>query len=175
MRTASRTAFVSLAALVLAACAHEREFRVAYVGSEGSAQIAGDDDTGEAGRHSPPVVAAGNALLGPPSGFTGVGGNQPGNSGGTVTTILPSTNQTLVQLTNGTVVLLNGVGGSTPLVGTTVANTTNTVGQLAKVPLGTTGTLLGPVTGTSAVTNVTGPATTTVTNILTQPLLGGCC
>ena len=172
MRSRFSVVLATAAALVLPACAHEREFRVAYVGSEGSAQIAGDD-AGESGQQSPPVVAAGNALLGPTGGPLG-SSVSPSLSNGTVTTILPSTQQTLVQLTNGTTVLLNGVGGSTPLVGTNVLNATNTLGQVVNAPLSSVGALVSPVTGTSAVTNVTG-TTTTVTNILTRPLSGICC
>lgn len=191
MNTMPWLAMLPFGAMLLGGCAHEREFRVAYVGSEGSAQIAGDEG-GASGSSSAPVVAAGNAMLGPAGRVLTPGGSSsPALVRGSVTSVLTSTNQTLVQLTNGATVLLNGtgatlgdlvaidlsagrvVGGSTSLVGTTVLNTTGTLGKVTATPLQTAGKLVnaGTRVGTSAVTSVTAPVrstTSTVTSLLTK-------
>ena len=183
-------------AAFLVACAHEREFRVAYVGSEGSVEIGGDEGGNSA---TPPIVAAGNAPLGPVgSAVAGGATGQRGIVNGSVTSVLPSTNQTLVQLSDGATVLINGtggalgdlvaidlgagrvVGGATSLLGTSVMNRSAPVGQLTGSTLGNAGKLvnLPSGAGASAVTSVTAPvrsATGGVTNILTKPLGGGCC
>ena len=194
---------IPLGSVLLAACAHEREFRVAYVGSEGSVELGGDQggDSAGAGAMTPPIVAAGNSALGP-AGAVLTRGGQRGVVNGSVTSVLPSTNQTLVQLANGATVLLNGsgaalgdlvaidlgagrvVGGSTSLIGTNVLNRSASAGQLTAplttTPLRTVGNLvnLRSGAGTNAVTSVTAPVrstTGTVTSILTKPLSGGCC
>ena len=190
--------FVALGAALLAACAHEREFRVAYVGSEGSAEIGGDDGDSSRGMVPPPIVATGNAGLGAAGAVLNGGRAQGRVVNGSVTSVLPSTNQTLVQLTSGATVLLNGtgaalgdlvaidlgagrvVGGSTPLVGTTILNRSGVIGQVAGAPLQTVGNLvnLRSGAGTNAVTSVTAPVgstTGTVTSILNKTLSKGCC
>lgn len=188
---------VPLGAILLTACAHDREFRVAYVGSEGSAQVGGDEGSGSSA--SPPIVAAGNSALGPAGAVLARGGaGQRGVVNGSVASVLPSTNQTLVQLANGGAVLLNGtgaalgdlvaidlgagrvVGGASPLVGTNVLNRTGPVGQVVGAPLQNVGKLvnLRSGAGTNAVTTVTAPVRSTVrtvTGILAKPLSGGCC
>lgn len=196
---------IPLGSVLLAACAHEREFRVAYVGSEGSVELGGDQGGNSAGGGAvtPPIVAAGNSALGPAGAvLTRSGAGQRGVVNGSVTSVLPSTNQTLVQLANGATVLLNGsgaalgdlvaidlgagrvVGGSTPLLGTNVLNRSASVGSLTRplttAPLRTVGNLvnLRSGAGTNAVTSIIAPVrstTSTVTSILTKPLSGGCC
>ena len=196
MNTLAR-ALVPMGSILLAACAHEREFRVAYVGSEGSAQIAGDDDAGPSPA-ARPVVAAGNTLLGPAGTTWARGGATRRVVNGSVTSVLPATNQTLVKLATGATVLLNGaggtlgdlvsidlganrvVGGSRPLIGSTVLGGSGPLAKITAAPVQTVGKLvnLSPSTGTSAVTNVIAPVratTSTVTSILTKPLTKGCC
>jgi hypothetical protein len=143
-------------------------------------------------------VAAGNASLGSAGAILTRGRTQGGVVKGSVTSVLPSTNQTLVQLTNGATVLISGtgatlgdlvaidlgagrvVGGSAPLVGTTILNRTGTIGQVASTPLQTVGNLvnLRSGAGTNAVTSVTAPVrstTGTVSSILNKTLAKGCC
>ena len=102
-----RTALVAAAALLSAGCATHREFRVAEIGSDGSFEIAGDEDssigTAPFGGKSP-LVASGNLLIG--------SGSQSVLLGGTVVGTLESTSQTVVQLASGTSLLLNGIGGT---------------------------------------------------------------
>ena len=194
MHSTYKLFLVPLGAMLLGACAHEREFRVAYVGSEGSAQIGGDEGSGAGGTTPPPIVAAGNAGLG--SAGAVVTGARVVN--GSVTSVLPSTNQTLVQLTNGATVLINGtgatlgdlvaidlgagrvIGGSAPLAGTTILNRTGAIGQVAGTPLSTAGNLvnLRSGAGTNAVTSIAAPVrstTGTVSSTLTHTLTKGCC
>ena len=189
--------------LLLAGCAHEREFRVAHVGSEGSVELAGDEASSDGRQAASGIVASGNILLGPAgrSAARGVSSGRPAING-TVTSVLTSTNQTLVQMTDGTLVLLNGVGGTLgdvvaidPAVGRIVGSSGSLVGlnatgpggaaALSNIPVaGVIATQAGNLvnldssSGTKAVTGVTSPVrstTGTVTNILRTPLGGSCC
>lgn len=140
--------------LGLSACDAQRQFRVASVGSEGSFEVAGDstDDhslTGTPASSAPLIVASGNAMIGRAGqlrGGAGLTSTTGGVAAGTVQTVLASTGQTLVGLTNGTSLVLNGAGGA--------------VGDLVSVDLGTGRVLQGPakLVGSTAIGQVTGGA-----------------
>jgi hypothetical protein len=109
----SLIALCSIVAIASAGCSSHREFRVASIGSDGSFEIAGDEDDSNTQSQArtrsrrAPLVTSGNVLMG--SG-TGVLNAQLAN--GTVTGVLGRSGQTVVGLVNGTTVVLNGSGGS---------------------------------------------------------------
>lgn len=152
---------LAVAALSASGCARHREFRVAYVGSEPSAAA----DPAAPVENSPllPVsatpliVASGNALLGPASQLVASTTALPtvGVVDGTVSSVLLTTDQTLVQLTSGSSVIVDGtgaalgdvvsidlgagkvIGGPSSLVGVSISpQGATTGGQLASVSVG---------------------------------------
>lgn len=150
-------ALLTVAAVMTAGCSTHREFRVASVGSDGSFEIAGDDDGWSHGARmtrtgsTRSLVASGNVLIG--NGAPILNANLVN---GTVTGILAPTGQTLVQLVNGTALVLNGVGG--------------TAGDVVAIDLGAARVVAGPtrlvganVLSTSAVTRVATGVTTSGT------------
>lgn len=135
-----RTALVAAAAFLSAGCATHREFRVAEIGSDGSFEIAGDEDSSIGiapfGGKSP-FVTSGNLLIGSSS--------QTVLLGGTVIGTLESTSQTVVQLASGTSLLLNGIGGT---LGDAVA-IDPTIGRVVSGPVSLLGSsVLGSSGGT---------------------------
>ena len=189
--TARALVMGSLVLLALGGCSTTHEFRVAAVGDSSEAA----SETADGGTSSGPlIVAAGNALLGP----AGQLANAPGVAGGTgpvdgtVSAILLTTDQTLVQLSNGSTLLLNGLGGTLgdtvsvdlasgrvvggpgSLVGTNVLTTGSAGGQLLSGTVGGN-SLVGRSGVTRAPTAPVRSGTSTVTGIV-NPLLGpGCC
>jgi hypothetical protein len=105
-----------LSSILLAACSTEHEFRVASVG-DGSAGASTEVAATSPGA---PLVVAGSALLGTAARISlGAPAGQPGGTvNGTIAGILPTSGQSVVQLTDGTTLLVNGVGGA---VGQTVS------------------------------------------------------
>ena len=170
----------------LTACATDHEFRVASVGDANDAALA---PSGEAS--APPlIVAGGPVLLGVP-GLVGVPGGPAPSAGqsptlqppavvGSVTALLPATGQAIVQLADGTSLLVNS---ATATVGQTVSLTH--AGALAGTARTTSSTLLsgtGGLTGTSptrTVTTVTQPVSalppSAPVTTVTQPLIKGLC
>src|ERR1044071_5766253 len=156
----------SLALPALAACSTAHEFRVAAVGDP-STRPTTENTAINGSADAPLIIAAGNSLLGSASRLTLVSGEVPGTGlmNGTVSAILLTTNQTLVQLANGSSVLLSGVGGTlgdpisidlgkgqvisgpNPLVGTNVLTSSPTAGQLTTVTIGSKSIL--PTSGIS--------------------------
>jgi len=132
--------FASL--LALGGCSTTHEFRVAAVGDSSSKAMSEVAAGGPAG--APPIVAAGNALLGPASQLANAGAGA-GLVDGTVSAVLLTTDQTLVQLSNGSTLLLNGVGG--------------TLGDPVSIDLAS-GRVLG------------GPSTLAGANVLSNPMGG---
>src|SRR3954469_23224258 len=97
-----------LPAVALAGCSTAHEFRVASVGSGSGAAAAAPSPTPSV---RPPSVVSGNVILGRGIGVVPAA-TQPGVVRGTVTGVLGPTGQTLVQLRNGTSLLVNAVGGA---------------------------------------------------------------
>ena len=184
--------------VTLTACSTDHEFRVGAVGDDSaqpnseSATIAGS---------APLLVVAGNILLGSASQVPLVSG--PGTASGvvdgTVSAVLLTTGQSLIQLSDGASLLVNStsgtlgdlvsvnlgtgqvVGGSPALIGANVLGT-NSTGVLSGSTLGTSsGTMIGSSTGT--VSNVlptlnpgsalgTQPIATTILQPVTGPVGG---
>lgn len=141
----ARVTLVGFAALLaLGGCSTTHEFRVAAVGDSSSEAMSGTAAGGSPG--APLIVAAGNALLGSASQLANFGGGAgTGLVDGTVSAILLTTDQTLVQLSNGSTLLLNGVGG--------------TLGDPVSIDLAS-GRVLG------------GPSTLVGANVLSNPMGG---
>jgi hypothetical protein len=152
---------VCLSSILLAACSTEHEFRVAYVG-DGSAQATA------ASPGAPLVVAAGGALLGPAARTSlGTAGQTGTMLNGTIAGVLPTTGQSVVQLTDGTTLLVNGVGGLGQAVSVDVASARiiggpNSLVGVSVLPSGGAGGQLASVSvggvGGTALTVGTGPA-----------------
>ena len=179
----------------LTACSTRHEFRVAAVGD--STVQPTSSNTAIAGPSAPLIVASGNVLLGRAGQLTMPIGPvaTTGVVSGTVSAVLLTTGQTLVQLADGASVLLNGtggalgdivsidlaqgqvVGGPNSLIGVNVLTANPTSGQLATASVGSGGTLLdvraaggGVTAGPSPVLQpVTTPLTQPITNVLTPP------
>lgn len=171
-------------------CSTNHEFRVASVGdtsaqaSPGSTAVNGS---------APLIIAAGNVLIGPGSKLALTNGILPTNGtiDGTVSAILLTTDQTLVQLANGSSVLLNGVGGAlgdavsidlgqgrvvggpNSLIGSTLTGSP-TGGSLVTLPIGATNPI-GNGSLTSKVTSPVKAGTSTVTGTLNGVLSPTCC
>lgn len=191
-------ALLTLSAVMSAGCSTHREFRVASVGSDGSFEIAGDDDGWSQGARMTPassqrsLVASGNVLIG--SGAPILNANLVN---GTVTGILAPTGQTLVELVNGTALVLNGIGGTTGdvvaidlgaarvvagptrLVGVNVLSTSSVTRVATATTSSGTGavrTVTGAVSGRSTGTrSVTGSVTNAVTGTVGGALPRPCC
>jgi hypothetical protein len=152
-----------LPAVALAGCSTAHEFRVASVGSGSGAAAAAPSGPSPSVR--PPSVVSGNVILGRGVGFVPAAA-QPGVVRGTVTGVLGPTGQTLVQLRNGTSLVVNAVGGAlgdvvsinlaqgqvvggpTSLVGVSIGGGTHSAGgQLVGVSVG--GALVGGSSGGS--------------------------
>lgn len=193
MKTIS-VCILATAVLVLSGCARHREFRVAYVGSEPSAAAAASAASADsspllAAQGAPLIVASGNALLGPASqlvtSITAV--PTTGVVDGTVSSLVLTTDQTVVQLTNGSSVILDGtgaalgdvvsidlgigkvIGGPSSLVGVSVSpEGATTGGQLASVSVGPkTATINSPTVGLPTL-----PSPTLGSPTLGSPALG---
>jgi hypothetical protein len=155
----SLRSFGLLAILSLAACSTEHEFRVASVG-DGSRTAA--TEAASAVPSAPLIVAAGNVLLGSSARITPPAADLPtgGVVNGTVSAILLTSGQSVVQLTDGTALLINSasstlgqvvsidlgkgqvIGGPSSLVGVSVLPSGGAAGaQLASVSAG--GTSIG--------------------------------
>jgi hypothetical protein len=179
------------ALLALGGCSTTHEFRVAAVGD--SSQAASDSTAAGDSSSGPLIVAAGNALLGPASKLPKVGGGGPGTElvDGTVSALLLTTDQTLVQLSNGSSLLLNGLGGTLgdavsvdlasgrvvggpgSLVGTNVLATGPSGGQLLTATVGGN-SLVGRSGVTRSPTAPVRSGTSTVTGVV-SPVLGPVC
>lgn len=184
------------ACLALTACSTQHEFRVAAVG-DGSANAT--SQTTSTMPSAPLVVAAGNVLLGESARLGMVSAVAPtsGVVDGTVSAVLLTSGQSLVQLSDGSSLLINSVGGAlgdivsidvgkgqvvggpNALVGVSVLPSGGAGGQLASATVG--GTSIGIGTGlvgrtTGAAGNmVSGTAgqtlgTVSATTTLTQPV-----
>ena len=160
--TMQRASICLLLAVIpaLTACSTKHEFRVAAVGDSTVQPTSGNTTT--AGLAAPLIVASGNVLLGRAGQLTLPTGPvaTTGVVTGTVSAVLLTTNQTLVQLADGASVLLNGtggalgdvvsidlaqnqvVGGPSSLVGVNVLTSSPTSGQLATASVGSGGNLL---------------------------------
>lgn len=164
---------LATAVLASSGCARHREFRVAYVGSEPPAAAASaapaDSSPLLATQGAPLIVASGNALLGPASQLVTSITAAPtsGVVDGTVSSLVLTTDQTVVQLTNGSSVILDGtgaalgdvvsidlgtgkvIGGQSSLVGVSISpQGATTGGQLASVSVGPkTATVNSPTVG----------------------------
>lgn len=100
-----------ISSLALAACSTTHEFRVAAVGDTEAAAASGAAGPGAG---APLIVASGNVLLGPAGQLVTASGTgaTSGIANGTVSGVLPTTTQTVVQLADGASILVNGVGGT---------------------------------------------------------------
>ena len=189
-----------LAALVLPltallnACATNHEFRVAAIGDESVQPTS--ENTAIAGTE-PLVVAAGNVLLGRASQLTTISGagSNVGVVNGTVTAVLLTTGQTLVELPDGGSLLVNSttaalgdtvaidlglgqvVGGSTSLGGAQVLGTNPVVTLAGGNVAPSVGGVMGPVAGLGKTVlptvkpgSVLGPKPTVTT--IVQPVTG---
>jgi hypothetical protein len=180
----------------LTACSTRHEFRVAAVGD--STVQPTSSNTTIAGLTAPLIVASGNVLLGRSGQLTSLSGPvaTTGVINGTVSAVLLTTNQTLVQLADGASVLLNGtggalgdlvsidlaqgqvVGGPNSLIGVNVLTSSPTSGQLATASVGSGGSLLDVQTASGRIgagATINPPSTTTIlpqptTTTLTQPV-----
>lgn len=96
----------------LTACSTTHEFRVAAVG-DGSQQVSAAE-AATAGASSPLLVAAGNVLLGPATGLSAsnAAAAPMGVVTGFVSGVVTDNGQTVVQLADGPLVLVNGVGAA---------------------------------------------------------------
>lgn len=157
---------LAVAALAASGCARHREFRVAYVGSEPyAAADSADGGPSHIAPGAPLIVASGNMLLGPASQLVSPAGGVPtsGVVEGTVSLLLPVTDQMLVQLDDGSAVILDGTGaapgevvsidlgtgivisGPSSLVGASVSpQAATTGGQLASVSVGESTATISP-------------------------------
>ncbi len=183
----------SVAALALGGCSTTHEFRVASVG-DSSSEATADSGSSAGSASLPLIVAAGNALLGPASQLTNTGGGVSGTGlvDGTVSAILITTGQTLVQLSNGSTLLLNGVGGTlgdavsidlasgrvvggpNTMVGANVLTTPTAGGQLVTATAGSN-SLVGRTGAAPTATVPAGTGTSTVTGVVNGVLRPGCC
>jgi len=106
-----RPAFSSLIiALSVCACSTTHEFRVAAVGDAEQADAEATSPAAE----SAIIAASGNVILGPASRLSAGQGSVAagGTADGTVTQVLLSTGQTVVELAEGTSVIVDGLGGT---------------------------------------------------------------
>jgi hypothetical protein len=159
----SLIALFCVAATAGAGCSSHREFRVASIGSDGSFEIAGDEDASGAEAPAPtrsrraPLVTSGNVLMGSGSGVVNAT-----IASGTITGVLGPSGQTVVGLVNGTTVVLNGSGGS---LGDLVSLDLG-AGQVVGGPSSLVGVnVLGANSGTHATVGTTsGTAGTSITS-----------
>ncbi|HEX6660293.1 MAG TPA: hypothetical protein VF067_00260 [Sphingomicrobium sp.] len=196
MHCSHPSAWLAAACLALTACSTQHEFRVAAVGdASGSAT----SETTSTIPSAPLVVAAGNVLLGESASLASItpGAQTSGVVDGTVSAVLLTSGQSLIELSDGSSLLINSVGGAlgdavsidvgkgqviggpNSLVGVSVLPSGGTGGQLASATVG--GTSIGVGTGlvgksTSAAGGlVSGTAGQTLgavsaTTTLTQPV-----
>lgn len=172
--------------VTLTGCSTQHEFRVGSVGDP--AQQSSESSATAQG--SPLVVAAGNVLLGPASQITLVNG-PVANSGvvqGTVGAVLLTTGQSLIELSDGTSLVVNGaggalgdlvsvdratgqvVGGSSTLIGANVLGTTSS-GTVTASALGSSGTIgAGATVGRGALPTIS--ASTPLGSVATPTTIG---
>lgn len=184
------TRLLAALTLTLTACSTDHEFRVASVG-DGSGNAT--SETTSTIPSAPLFVAAGNVLLGSSAVLGPI--NSPaltnGVVNGTVSAVLLTSGQSLVQLTDGTSLVINSVGGAlgdtvsidvgkgqvvggpSALVGVSITPSAGGAGgQLASTTIGGTTLAVAPggvgtsLTGTAGQTLGTASATTS----LTQPV-----
>jgi hypothetical protein len=197
MNCSHPSAWLLTACLALTACSTQHEFRVAAVG-DGSGSAT--SQTTSTMPSAPLVVAAGNVLLGESARLGTIAAVAPttGVVDGTVSAVLLTSGQSLVQLSDGSSLLINSVGGAlgdvvsidvgkgqvvggpNSLVGVSVLPSGGAGGQLASASIG--GTSIGIGTGlvghaaTGAGQIVSGTAGQTLgavgaTTTLTQPVV----
>jgi len=196
MNCSHSSAWLLTACIALTACSTQHEFRVASVG-DGSGSAT--SQTTSTMPSAPLVVAAGNVLLGESARLGSVSAVMPtsGVVDGTVSAVLLTSGQSLVQLSDGSSLLINSVGGAlgdvvsidvgkgqvvggpNSLVGVSVLPSGGAGGQLASASIGGTsigiGTgLVGNATsGTAGAVSATAGQTlgaVSATSTLTQPV-----
>jgi hypothetical protein len=96
--------------LALGACSTTHEFRVASVGDGARASA---DGAASSGSTAPFIVASGNVFLGAGT-LASPAGTAPatGTASGTISNVLTTTGQTVVELANGAFIVVDGLGGT---------------------------------------------------------------